>query len=184
MPKIQITSMNFESNIINIYGDRGKTWLKSLLDIVNAMAEKYNLSKLILADNLSYNYVLKGVREDSPVILKLGLDVSGLKQEYVTLKAFSGFGAIEVLAAEDGMLLMEQAISGQSLKSYFSKNDFGATIIACNLMQRLHQAPIPESRNFPHINGCLTAIDNDHGIPTQYISKALELCDQLTATSE
>ena len=175
---------SFEKNILSIYGNQGEIWLKSLPNLALDIAQKYKLSKLVPVDNLSYNYVLKGFQGDYPVILKLGLDIARLKQEYKALKAFSGFGAAEVLAEEDGMLLLAQALPGTSLKSYFPKNDYEATNIACNVMKRLHQAQIPESSNFANVNKYFETLNKDHNIPTQYLNKARRMFDRLIQTSD
>ncbi len=175
---------SFENNILNIYGNQGEIWLKSLPNLALDIAQKYKLSKLVPVDNLSYNYVLKGFQGDYSVILKLGLDNAALKQEHAALKAFSKFGAAKVFAEEDGVLLLEQALPGTSLKSYFPQNDQKATRIACNVIKLLHQAPIPESSNFPHVNKYFETINKDYNIPMQYINKARRMFGQLIQTSD
>ena len=112
----------FEKNILGIYKDKGREWLTNLPITVENIANEYNLSDLKPLGNLSYNYVLSGFQNTKPIILKLGLDINALKQEATTLKIFAGFGAIQVLAADDGMLLLERAIPGISLKSYFPQS--------------------------------------------------------------
>ncbi len=81
----------FESNIICIYGEKGKAWLEALPKIIEERSRAWGLSHLKVVDNLSYNHVLSGVRGTDPVILKLGLDVKGLQRESGALKAFKGF---------------------------------------------------------------------------------------------
>ncbi len=173
----------FENNITSIYGNQGRIWLESLPSVVLDIAQKYEISKLVPVDNLSYNYVLKGIQDNCQIVLKLGLDNAALKQEHAALKAFSKFGAARVLAEEDGMLLLEQALPGTSLKSYFPQNDDEATHIACDVMKLLHQAPIPESSNFPHVNKYFETLNKDYEIPTKYLSKARIMFNHLIQTS-
>jgi streptomycin 6-kinase len=108
------------SNIISIYGEKGKVWLDELLRLVAVISSRLGLRDLIEVTNLiTYNYVLSGLQGDHPIIFKLGLDNSGLKQEAFALNCFAGCGAVEVLAKDDGILLLERVVPGISLKSYF-----------------------------------------------------------------
>ncbi|RUP38092.1 MAG: streptomycin phosphotransferase [Acinetobacter sp.] len=123
--------------------------------------------------------MLSGFHGDNPIILKLGLDNEALNREAFALKCFKGGGAVKVLAEDDGMLLLERAVSGTSLKSYFPTNENESIEIVCKVMQRLHQANIPVAHNFPHIKDWLTALDRDWPIPDAYLKKARELKNQL-----
>ena len=128
---------NFTTNILNIYKDKGKKWLTDLPTIIKGLASEYNLSGLKPLSNLSYNYVLSGFLGNRPIILKLGLDNDALKQEASSLQAFAGFGGIKVLVAQKGFLLLEKAIPGISLKSYFPLQDNDSVEIACNIINLL-----------------------------------------------
>jgi streptomycin 6-kinase len=66
----------FEQNIINIYGDEGRNWLKNLPGIVNNLASQYDISNLSPVTNLTYNYVLEGLQGTQPIILKCALERS------------------------------------------------------------------------------------------------------------
>jgi len=116
--------------------------------------------------------------------LPLGLDNEGLKQEAFALKCFAGCGAVKVLAEDEGMLLLERAVPGTSLKDYFPNREHESIEIACNVMKKLHQANIPSVHNFPHIKDWLTALDKDWSIPDEHLQKARMLRDQLLQTSE
>lgn len=174
----------FHSNIINIYGEKGKAWLDALPQLVSAIASRLDLRDLKEVTNLSYNYVLSGFHGDNPIILKAGLDNAGLKREVFALRCFAGCGAVKVLAENEGMLLLERAVPGTSLKSYFPDREQESIEIACNVMKKLHQANIPSAHNFPHIKDWLTALDKDWNIPDGYLKKAIELRDQLLKTAD
>lgn len=176
----------FEKNILGIYKDKGREWLTNLPITVENIANQYNLSDLKPLGNLSYNYVLSGFQTTKPIILKLGLDINALKQEATTLKIFAGFGVIQVLAADDGRLLLERAIPGISLKSYFPSKDSNSIKIACDVMNRLHQAPIPKNVKLPHVKNWLSVFDTDISHNEQvncYLQKARDIRDQLLETS-
>lgn len=171
--------MTFQSTILNIYGEKGNTWLEDLPNQVNRIAKQYQLSHLKPVNNLSYNYVLSGFRQNVPVILKMGLDQSGLAREVNALNAFANHGAVKVLSSEPGMLLLQQAVPGDSLKSYYPKQDLDSVRIACEVMTRLHQAPIPVDYTFPHIQTWLEALDKDWDIPNHYLIQARKTKEKL-----
>lgn len=173
----------FESNIINIYGKTGQQWLDDLPKLITQVEATYGLSNLKPVDNLSYNYVLTGFQDSKAIILKLGLDVDGFKREAAALMAFAGFGAVEVLIENNGLLLLECAVPGVSLKSYFPENDDEAINITTNVIKRLHQVPIPSPHPFPHVKDWLAVLDSDLKIPAQTLQKARELRDQLLKTA-
>lgn len=97
----------FKKNTVNCYGEKGREWLDNLPSLIARLEAAYDLSDLKPVKNLSYNYVLSGFQNSLPIILKLGLDIDGFKQEAAALKAFSGFGAVQVLIEDNGLLLLE-----------------------------------------------------------------------------
>lgn len=173
----------FESNIRNIYGLRGQKWLLNLPNYVKDIASKFDLYDLKAVPNLSYNYVLSGFQDNHPIILKFSLDSLGLKKEAHALECFSGFGAVNIIAKEDNMLLLSRAVPGISLKSYFLHKESEAIDIVCNLIKRLQQAKIIEGYYFPNIKDWLSILDKDWEIPLLYLQKARKLRDQLLASS-
>ncbi|WP_342269546.1 aminoglycoside phosphotransferase family protein [Rickettsia endosymbiont of Orchestes rusci] len=138
-------------NIISLYKEQGKIWLKGLPQIIAAIAKKWHLSELKPVDNLSFNYVLSGFQNDKPIILKLGFDKESLMQEAEALKIFEGYGAVRLLEQQHNALLLERAISGISLKAYSLKENNEKIIIACEAVKKLHQAPLPKTTHFPCI---------------------------------
>lgn len=173
----------FHANIISIYREKGKAWLNTLPELVATISSRLDLRDLKEVTNLTYNYVLSGFQGDSPIILKLGPDREGLVRESFALKCFSGYGAVHVLAEDNGMLLLERSAPGTSLKSYFPNREHESIEIACNVMKKLHQANIPTTHNFPHIKDWLADLDKDWNIPNHYLQKARKLRDQLLQTS-
>lgn len=174
----------FEQNIINLYGEKGRQWLDHLPNHVAQLANTYGLSNLKPVNNLSYNYVLSGFQGSQPIILKLCLDIDGFKREAAALMAFLGFGVVEILSENNGLLLLECAVPGISLKSYFPENDDQAINITANVIKRLHKAPIPSIHAFPHIKHWLEALDGDLEIPLQTLQKSREIRDKLLKTAK
>ena len=171
----------FQSNIINIYGEKGEAWLTELPELVSAISLRLDLRDLKELTNLTYNYVLSGFQSDNPIILKLGLDNEALAREAFALRCFEGCGAVNVLAEDKGMLLLERAVPGTSFKSYFPDKALESCKISCGVMKKLH-LPAPrlrETSHFPHIKDWLTALDKDWAIPDGYLTKARKLRHQL-----
>jgi streptomycin 6-kinase len=106
----------FQSNILNIYGEKGKAWIDELPELISAISSRLDLRDLKEVANLTYNYVLSGLQGDNPIILKLGLDYEALTREAFALKFFARCGAVKVLAEDKGMLLLERAVPGSSLR--------------------------------------------------------------------
>ncbi len=173
----------FQSNIINIYGNRGKLWLDKLPKIVRQISFKFNFCDLEEVNNLSYHYVLSGLQGTQPIILKLGLDNDALKREALALKSFAGCGVVKLLDAGHNLLILEQAVPGISLKNYFPDKDSEAAAIICNIMRKLHRAQIPENSYFPHIKDWLSALDKNWNLPSRYLQKARQIRDQLLITA-
>jgi streptomycin 6-kinase len=166
-----------------LYGKRGEAWLEHLPDLVGQIALRLDLRDLKEVANLSHNYVLLGYQGNTPVVLKLGLDHEALNREAFTLKCYNGCGAVKVLAVEEGVLLIEQAVPGFALKSYYSGNEREASAIASRLMKKLHHAEIPASHDLPHVRDWLSALDQNWGIPWEYLKRARELRDRLLKQS-
>jgi streptomycin 6-kinase len=173
----------FEQNIINLYGEKGKQWLDHLPNLVTQLANTYGLSNLKPVNNLSYNYVLSGFQGHQPIILKLGLDIDGFKREAAALMALEGSGVAQVFSENTGLLLLECAVPGISLKSYFPEKDDEAINITANVIKRLHKASIPSTHAFPHIRDWLEVLEGDLKIPVQTLQKAREIRDQLLKTA-
>jgi streptomycin 6-kinase len=179
---------SFKSNILNIYGTKGKIWLTELPNIVAKNAERFGLSELKPIANLSYNYVISGLMSDTPIILKLSVDDKDLRREASALQYFTGFGAVKIIAEDKGLLLLAKAQPGISLKSYFPTRDGEAIQITCRLIKQLHQAPIPERHDFPHLKDLVKILDDQQNLFDKdfkhYLHKAKKLSDQLLATAE
>lgn len=173
----------FKQNIIAMYGVAGQQWLDQLPSITEGLANTYGLSDLEPVSNMTFNYVLAGHQQQTPIVLKLGLNSKAIFKEGECLRAFSDHGAVKLLAASDGMLLMERAVPGVSLKSYFPKKDHLATSVVCELMQKLHAVALPSQHHYYHIQDLLTCLDEEVDIPAKTVSKARQLRDQLLSST-
>ena len=173
----------FEKNLIAKYGDRGKQWLATVPIFVKNLAHQWGLSNLKPVEDLTYNYVLSGFRGTQPIILKIGLDHQELEKEVKTLECFKGPYAVKILQYQTGAVLLEQALPGASLHSFFPEKDSHSLEIACDLMQQLHQLPPPKDSGFPSLADRVSVLDKSLDIPNNYLHKARALKTQLLATA-
>jgi streptomycin 6-kinase len=161
----------FAENIVAIYGKRGEQWLKDLPAIVKQLEGVWDLSDLKAYEDLSHNYVMHGYQGAEPVVLKLGLD---LENEATALRAFGGSGMVALLDHEENALLLQRAEPGSSLKG-----DCAAIEIACKLMERLHQAPLPEEGVFPLITHWFELLEYVWPIPREFLQMARRFRNEL-----
>ncbi|MBS0185856.1 MAG: phosphotransferase [Proteobacteria bacterium] len=178
--------MEFENNVRLIYGKKGEKWLENLPFLVEGLASQWNLEDLKVCPDLTYNYVLKGRQGKNPIVLKLGIDLLALQQEYDALQAFKEHGAISIIDEnlKRGALLFTQAIPGKTLSSLFPKHDTEALQIACQLATSLHQAPLPPTHSFPLLSEWLKIIDQEWEFPFCQLQRARDLKDELLKNSK
>lgn len=174
----------FKKNIIDSYGNQGKDWLDALAALTAGLASKYQLTELQPVANMSFNYVATGLQHNNPIILKLGLNQKALAKEVACLKAFANQGAAEVIATEAGMILMQRASPGTTLKEYFPDQDNPATTIVCQCISNLHQTEIPEQHDFLHLKDLLSILDDDLDIPNNILCKARTRRDDLLQSTQ
>jgi streptomycin 6-kinase len=167
-------------NLTQIYGSMGEDWLVRLPDAIDRLTTMWKLSELKPLSNLSYSYVLEGFQGNLPIILKLSLDIALMNREAIALEAFKGFGTVSVLGHEEGALLLERAIPGTSLKRSSCNNKIE---IACGVMKQLHQAPLPQTNLFPHIDEWLADLDKDWDLPIAHLERARMMKKRLIKTT-
>ncbi|KIC70677.1 hypothetical protein DB44_GQ00020 [Candidatus Protochlamydia amoebophila] len=112
---------------------------------IEELKSAWELSELKPLSNLSYSYVLGGFQVCTPIILKLSPDYEQIKKR--ALDVFKGFRAVSVLGRKGGVLLLGRAMPGALLKNSHSKES--RIEIACKVMNRLHQTPLPIKGRFP-----------------------------------
>lgn len=171
-------------NITNIHGQSGKQWIHHLPDIVNALAEYWQLSQITPVDNMTYNYVAKAVTHNQqPVILKISCDKISGDHEKEALLYFSGNASVKMLDHNEQYhaMLLEQAIPGISLKSlYPDQIDYVMDCYAATI-NKLHAKPLPHQHSYKHVREWLQAIDkvNSNHIPEDLINHAIQIKNEL-----
>ena len=173
----------FKQIIIDMYGDRGRTWLASLPSIIAQLAGKWQIREIQPLPNLSYNYVVSGIRHGIPVILKIGFDSSSIAREADALVALSG-PCVRVLKRDEnhGALLLERVMPGTTLKSFFLSRDQEGVIITSRLVKSFSPCQSPEGSILP-LNQMLQILDKDWPDIQHQLMKARVLRVSLLATT-
>ena len=175
----------FHQNIVAIYGKSGAQWLEKLPTIVRFLADLWQLSQLETVNNLSYHYILTGMKKEQPIVLKLGLNHQDLMRETMMLKVFQGYGGVKLLDhnKDQGALLIERAMPGHFLKSLFPENEEEAIQITSRLISNLHRASLPSEAQIPTINHWLAVFDKEWDLPIHYLQKARKIRQYLIETA-
>ena len=77
-----------EENALAVWGNKGKSWLGSLPEIIDHLASKWGLSEISPVSNMSYNYVAKATQKNQAVVLKISCDEEFIDSEFRALKHF------------------------------------------------------------------------------------------------
>jgi len=138
----------------------------NILNIYKDKGKKWLTDLPTIIKRLASEYNLSGLKP-----------LSNLSYNYV----LSGFLGNRPIILKLGL----EAIPGISLKSYFPLQDNDSVEIACNIINLLHQAPIPKNPQFPDIQDWLRSLDHDTSNKNlkNYLQKARYIRNQLLATA-
>jgi streptomycin 6-kinase len=175
-------SDTFTHTITSTYGTKGSQWLAQLPEIIEQCATEWKLTELKPYQHLTYNYVLSGMMQGTPIALKLRCDHAALLKEAAALKAFEQFRGVKLLAHNDSALLLERALPGEPLATSFPHNDAQATQIAADCLRSLHQAPIPTTYAFPSLDQLLPQFTEEPRVLAPFIAHARALRNKLLAS--
>lgn len=176
-----------EKNVINVWGDTGREWLKNLPNIIAELSAHWKLTDMTPVENMSYNYVaLAKQHHNTPVVLKFSCDKALIEDECRALTHFNGVGSIRVIdrVTNYNALLLEQAIPGYLLKANHPKNIKNTIETYAGAIKALASKPIPKTE-CTHVEKWCQAIDRitDPRISLKYIDKANELKTYLLSST-
>ncbi len=174
-------SDTFAHTITRTYGAQGIQWLTQIPTRIEQCAAQWNLTELNPYPHLTYNYVLSGMMNTTPIVLKLRCTQESLEKECAALNAYHGYDVAQLLAYNInlGAMLLERAIPGKQLTSLFSQNDSDATRVAAERIRILHQAPIPSSYKFRSLETLLPTFTDEHKLIAPFIAHARTLRKKL-----
>lgn len=176
----------FIKNMTNLYGVEGEKWLANLPDRITKLQEHWNLSHLTPVENMSFHYVAKAIANSSqPVVLKMGYDTKSIQNEALALRRFNGDGAIRLIdcRTELNALLLEQAVSGVTLKSIKQTDFHNILDFYIQTIQKLHTKSSIHSH--PTLSDWLLALDQASAgnFPAGMLNKAILIKNQLLETT-
>jgi len=176
-----------EKNITNLFKEQGKRWLNKLPEIMQVLADKWQLTQIQPADNMSWNYVAKAISNvHGLVVVKISCDKKLIHDELKALNHFNGHGMVKLFAhdTQHNAILLQQAIPGKSLCSVYPDKvqdviDNYSAVVKCliSVRQQNHD-------DFKHISDWLKAFDrvDKNKLPDGLIEKIILLKNELLAS--
>lgn len=183
----------FQTHILNLYGQEGRTWLKHLPRLRESLRKQWSLKNTQPVDQLSYNYLEYALSpKHGPVVLKIGFPNWELETEIQSLTLYRGReGAVQLLevAQDQGAFLLERVVPGHDLTAI--SDDEKATRIAASSMLKL-RLPAPDKGDFPSLGDWFQAFSRYRQafpgptgpLPAQVIAKASRLVQELLTKTE
>lgn len=174
-------------NITNIHGDEGYEWIKNLPNMVEVLTAHWQLSQISPVDNMTYNYVAKAITKTyQPVVLKISCDKKSGDHEKHALIYFDGNASVRLLDHNEKYhaMLLEQAIPGISLKSFYPAQIEYVMNCYASTMNKLHGKILPSKHPYCHISEWLKAIDRltADEFPAGMLDQAVHMKNELLAT--
>ncbi|MFO1257290.1 MAG: aminoglycoside phosphotransferase family protein [Gammaproteobacteria bacterium] len=145
---------NFISNIQDVYGETGQSWLTELPSHLTRLCEKYDLRFLSLMPDLTYHFVglVEIIATAETAIIKMAPTNQNIDTEVKWLQCFNqGVPKIYWFDEEQHACLMERIVSGKSLKSMVQFDDDAATRIICQTILNL-QSHQQKRDGFKHLS--------------------------------
>ena len=174
-------------NVTNIFGEQGSAWIRSLPNIVEALAEHWQLSQISPVDNMTYNYVAKALTSTNKlVVLKISCYKKSSDEEMQALMYFDGNASVRLLEHNEKYhaMLLDQAIPGTTLKSFYPAQIEYVMDCYAATMNKLHSKRLPSQHNYRHINDWLKAIDRltADQFPAGMFARAIQIKNKLLST--
>jgi streptomycin 6-kinase len=174
---------DFEDNIVGINGNKGREWLANLDSRVKELAQKWNLSNLRPFKNLTFNYVLSGIQDETtPIVLKVGIKNYLLKKEAEALAFFKHYGAVNLIDSCEDALLIQRCLPGSSLMEYVPNRENEAIEITADIVRKLHSMS-KRSCDFTTLDELISELNGDHDLPNGYLQKARKIACYLLETT-
>lgn len=174
-----------KSNIINVHGSKGTSWIKSLDHNLDFLKKHWHLSDITPFDNLSYHYVAKAHHPHiGAIVLKFGPDPKVYTHELFALRHFDGNGCIRVYDFHTPLcaLLLEAAVPGTSLLSFLEDQPEQTLQYYATAFNNLHtNATSPKDIKTRHVNDWLSSLQDTslNLLPDNIKTKTIQIVDHL-----
>ncbi|MDQ5890724.1 MAG: streptomycin 6-kinase [Candidatus Dependentiae bacterium] len=150
-------------------------------DLIRLYARHWNIRNLTLQTQSGPNYIAKGFQGEKHIVLKTSANARSLAQEARALRAFEGYGTVQLLAQEAHALLLQCADPGQSLCSLFPEKDHASILITAACMKQLHTAPLDP--HFKTLADRVAILAHEWAVPEHLLKKARMLTKELLDTT-
>jgi streptomycin 6-kinase len=177
------------SRVVEVHGEAGRSWIDALPTLIHDLEHAWGIRVGPAFPECRYNFVAPAILEDgSGAVVKLSVPGRHLDAEAGCLRSYGGHGAPRLLRhdSSQGAVLMERIVPGTNLTDI---PDRDAVVAAVEVMQKLHQAPIPEGslptvkewgRGFDRLR---QAFDGATGpLPNDLVQEAQQAFKQLADT--
>jgi streptomycin 6-kinase len=180
-------------NAVAAWGVDGQRFIDELPARLDSVTRDWGLT-VDAVYPLSFHWVCSVRTDDGDeAVLKLGPSgVPDLAQQVATLRHFDGVGAVRLIAHDvaRGAMLLEKAVPGTVASGLVPARDLVATAAIITVMRRLHRplagaADLPDlaTRNRRSFVGHLARYPGDTPIPRRLVTRAMGLCDELSASA-
>lgn len=172
--------------MVTMYGAKGQEWITNLPSTIETYTKKWCLSDLRPIDELSMNYVVSAVCSYGKVVLKIGYEKDCIAREIRALQAFDGYSCIRLIThdKDQGVMLVQCATPGHSLKTFFPDRDKEATMIAAAIIKQLQSHSVVTTESFPTLDNWFLLLNRPWKILGPHLNKARQLRDLLLSTVE
>jgi streptomycin 6-kinase len=146
----------FLENIVRIWGSHGSQWLKDLPELISFLCVEWQLSNVVVFDNLSFNFVARAYSSfyNKPVVLKVSFPCPEFLNESRALEYYNGHGCARLLELDraKSAMLLDLIEPGVTVRSWFPAYDNNAVKVACDVIKKLHVRSITTPENFQTID--------------------------------
>ena len=164
--------MSFDTlykNMITLYEEEGKKWCDELPEKVDHIVKHFGITETLPYENLSYNYVVSGLMNNHPIVIKIIYDKKNLHYESKSLSAFKHVGSVNLLYRGDGFLLLEKSIPGSSLATMIDNDE--DILLLSHVIHQLHTLRDYERSDFRNLQDLFSVFDQEWNFPNDYLHK-------------
>lgn len=180
---MQLSSI-FISNIQDIYGETGKSWIKDLPSHLSRLCKKYDLRFLNPMSELTYHFVglVEIIATGETAIIKMAPTNQNVATEAKWLQCFNkGVPKVYWFDQEQHAFLMECLSPGKPLKSMVNSDDDSATRIICQTILDL-QSHQQNQSDFKHLSDLAKSLSVLEGrIEDKMLSQAVTWFREMTS---